>query len=382
MNDGPANDGKVPKKERMRFVSAEQVAQRAGVSRSAVSRTFTPGASVAPATREKVLRAAEELGYHVNDLARGVLANQSRLVGIVATRPEVGFRAHLAAALAKSLIRRGSIPILVNTGQTEEELLAAQKMLIGHRAEAIIILSGSPPASFLELAQRNGQPLVVIGRSEPDADHVRAGNTEASRKAATAFYDSGRRRLAVIGSNSGTPAIVERENAFLATAETLGASVTVARGGDSDYDGGVTAGRALFSQTIKPDAVFCANDQIAFGLMDGAPGSRIAHSRGSRRHRFRRRTRIRLAELSADHLPPGPADHGATRRRADGAAAGKSGLAAGLRVRHSRTGHPPKLPTVSSSLMAFRRGHPVARRVMTLEHDAEKCERFSGDIML
>lgn len=268
MNDGPINDGKAPKKERMRFVSAEQVAQLAGVSRSAVSRTFTPGASVAPATREKVLRAAEELGYHVNDLARGVLANQSRLVGIVATRPEVGFRAHLAAALAKSLIQRGSIPILINTGQTKDELLAAQKMLIGHRAEAIIILSGSPPASFFELAQRNGQPLVVIGRSEPDADHVRAGNSEASRKAATAFYESGRRRLAVVGSNTGTPSIIERESAFLAAAEALGASVVVGRGGDSDYDGGVAAGRALFSETIKPDAVFCTNDLIAFGLMD------------------------------------------------------------------------------------------------------------------
>ncbi|MBB3914747.1 LacI family DNA-binding transcriptional regulator [Rhizobium fabae] len=268
MNDGPVKDGKAPKKERMRFVSAEQVAQLAGVSRSAVSRTFTPGASVAPATREKVLRAAQDLGYHVNDLARGVLANQSRLVGIVATRPEVGFRAHLAAALAKLLIRRGSIPILINTGQTEDELLAAQKMLIGHRAEAIIILSGSPPASFFELAQRNGQPLVVIGRSEPDADHVRVGNSEASRKAATAFYESGRRRLAVIGSNTGTPSIVERERAFLSAAEALGASVVVGRGGDSDYDGGVTAGRALFSGKTKPDAVFCANDQIAFGLMD------------------------------------------------------------------------------------------------------------------
>ena len=73
MNGDPVNDGKVPKKERMRFVSAEQVARLAGVSRSAVSRTFTPGASVAPATREKVLRAAEERGYHVNDLARGAL---------------------------------------------------------------------------------------------------------------------------------------------------------------------------------------------------------------------------------------------------------------------------------------------------------------------
>lgn len=268
MSDGPVNDGKIPKKERMRFVSAEQVAQRAGVSRSAVSRTFTPGASVAPMTREKVLRAAEELGYHVNDLARGVLANQSRLVGIVATKPEIGFRAHLAAALAKFLIQRGSIPILINTGQTEDELLAAQKMLIGHRAEAIIILSGSPPASFFELAQRNGQPLIVIGRSEPDADHVRAGNSEASRKAATVFFEAGRRRLAVAGSNTGTPSIIERESAFLSTAEGLGAEVFVGRGADSDYESGIAAGRALFSQKVRPDAVYCANDQIAFGLMD------------------------------------------------------------------------------------------------------------------
>lgn len=252
----------------MRFVSAEQVARLAGVSRSAVSRTFTPGASVAPATREKVLRAAEQLGYHVNDLARGVLANQSRLVGIVATKPELGFRAHLTAALAKALIRRGSIPILINTGQAEEELLAAQKMLIGHRAEATIVISGSPPASFVDIARRNGQPLVVIGRSEPDADHVRAGNSEASRNAANAFVAAGRCRLAVIGSQSGTPSIAEREGAFLSAAQLLGVEVTVARGPDSDYDSGIAAARELFSAAEKPDAVFCANDQIAFGLMD------------------------------------------------------------------------------------------------------------------
>ncbi|CDZ41727.1 Transcriptional regulator, LacI family [Neorhizobium galegae bv. officinalis] len=254
--------------KRMRFVSAEQVARLAGVSRSAVSRTFTPGASVAPATREKVLRAAEELGYHVNDLARGVLANQSRLVGIVATKPELGFRAHLTAALAKALIQRGSIPILINTGQAEEELLAAQKMLIGHRAEATIILSGSPPASFFELAQRNGQPLVVIGRSEPDADHVRAGNSEASRKAANAFAAAGRRHLAVVGSQSETPSIVERENAFMSAARAAGVEVQSAKGPDSDYDSGITAARELFAGGARPDAVFCANDQIAFGVMD------------------------------------------------------------------------------------------------------------------
>lgn len=260
---------------RMRFASAEQVAQRAGVSRSAVSRTFTPGASVAPATREKVLEAARELGYQVNDLARGVLANQSRLVGIVATKPEVGFRAHLSAALAKALIARGNIPVLINTGQTEEEMLAAQRTLIGHRAEATVILSGSPPQSFFELAQRNGQPLVVIGRSEPDADHVRTGNSEASRKAASAFVNAGRRKLAIAGSASGTPSIREREIAFAEEALRLGVNARIVRGADTDYDGGLAAAGLLFSEGERPDAVYCVNDQIAFGLMDF-----LRHERG------------------------------------------------------------------------------------------------------
>lgn len=254
---------------RMRFVSAQQVAELAGVSRSAVSRTFTEGASVAPATREKVLAAAKALGYHVNDLARGVLNNQSRLVGIVATKPELGFRAHLTAALAKALIRRGSIPILINTGQTEAELLAAQKMLIGHRAEATIVLSGSPPAAFFEEAQRNGQPLVMIGRSETDADHVRAGNAEASTQAAEAFSKAGRKYLAVATSSSGTPAIREREVAFVTTAQAAGCRTTVAEGGqESDYTTGLAAARKLFAVQDHPDAVFCTNDLIAFGVID------------------------------------------------------------------------------------------------------------------
>ena len=253
-----------------RFVSAEDVARLAGVSRSAVSRTFTPGASVAPLTREKVLRAAEELGYQVNDLARAVLNNHSRLVGIVATNPEIGFRAHLASALTKALIQCGNIPILINTGQTEEELAAAQRTLIGHRAEATIILSGSTPENFVDLAHRNGQSVIVIGRSEPGADQVRVANVAAAARAAQAFAERGYRRLGLAGSQSGTPSITEREAGFVEASTTLGATVIVARGRDSDYAGGLQAARELLDRENRPEAIFCVNDQVAFGLMDYA----------------------------------------------------------------------------------------------------------------
>jgi DNA-binding LacI/PurR family transcriptional regulator len=250
------------------FVSALQVAQRAGVSRSAVSRTFTPGASVSPETREKVIRAAEELGYQVNDLARGLLANGSRLVGLVVTKPEVGFRAHLMASLARALIRRGNVPIIIDTGQTEPDLAAARTALFGHRAEATIILSGSPPSSFVDLARCNGQPLIVIGRSEPECDHIRTDNAGAAREAAARFVASGFRKLGLAGSASGTPSIVEREDAFRNEAVRLGAEVIFERGGDSDYAGGREVAHRLLKRGGRPEAIFCVNDLIAFGLMD------------------------------------------------------------------------------------------------------------------
>lgn len=251
-----------------RFVSARDVAELAGVSRSAVSRAFTPGASVAPDTREKIMAAAARLGYQVNDLARGLLANRSRIVGLVATKPEVGFRAHLTAALAAVLIRRGSVPVLINAGETREETEAAQRTLFGHRAEAVIVLSGSPPSSFIELARSNGLPLVAIGREAPDIDLVQTDNASAARHIAAAFLAAGHRRLAFAGSASGTPAIVEREQAFADEAARLGATLAVARGPDTDYAGGLLAAEQLFAATEKPTAVFAVNDLVAFGLID------------------------------------------------------------------------------------------------------------------
>lgn len=216
------------------------------------------------------MAAALELGYQVNDLARGLLANRSRLVGLVVTKPEVGFRALLVASLSRALIRRGNIPFLINTGSTAQEIEAVHAALFGYRAEATIILSGSPPASFVELARRNGQPLIMIGRAEPDCDHVRLDNAQAAAEVAAMFVRSGHTRLGLAGSASATPSIVEREHAFMEAAERLGASVSHRRGGDTDYAGGKAAGSALLAGPDRPQAIFCVNDLIAFGVMDVA----------------------------------------------------------------------------------------------------------------
>ncbi|MGO4387646.1 LacI family DNA-binding transcriptional regulator [Microvirga sp. 2YAF29] len=252
------------------FISAHKVAERAGVSRSAVSRAFTPGASIAPETRKKVMQAAAELGYEVNDLARGLLANRSRLVGLVASDPASPFRTQQIAALSRRLVERGSVPVLIPTGSEEDEVRAAHSTLLRYRAEATIVLSGMPSSSLVELAQRNGQPLIVVGRTEHGPDHIRIDNARAAQIAVEVFVARGMRHLGLVTSAVGSPNLVEREEAFVAAAAKHGIAVKVQRAGYTDYDGGQAAASLLLGTGDDVEAVFCVNDLMAFGLMDYA----------------------------------------------------------------------------------------------------------------
>ncbi|WP_414473081.1 LacI family DNA-binding transcriptional regulator [Microvirga sp. M2] len=252
------------------FVSAHMVAERAGVSRSAVSRAFTPGASIAPATRKKVMKAAAELGYQVNDLARGLLANRSRLVGLVASDLASPFRTLQVAALSRRLVARGSVPVLIPTEPGEDQVGAAHATLLRYRAEATIVLSGMPSSSIVELAQRNGQPLIVVGRTEHGPDHVRINNARAAQIAVEVFLARGLTNLGLVTSIVGSPNLIEREEAFVAAARERGLEVKVQRAGYTDYEGGQAAASLLLGTGDPVEAVFCVNDLMALGLMDYA----------------------------------------------------------------------------------------------------------------
>ena len=253
---------------RRRFVSAQDVAERAGVSRSAVSRAFTPGASIAPATRARVEEAASALGYQVNDLARGLHAHRSQLVGLVASDTETPFRAQSIAALSRALIERGNVPALIGIGPTAEDVANAARQLLSYRAEATVFLSGSPPASLVELTRRNGQTLILINRAETDVDSVRCDDRGGTRQAFEALHATGAARFAVVNMANPSPGLAARERAFAAFAAARGITPIVVRAGHSDYAGGQEAARRLLAGGRPPEAVFCVNDLMAFGALD------------------------------------------------------------------------------------------------------------------
>jgi DNA-binding LacI/PurR family transcriptional regulator len=254
------------------FVSAREVADRAGVSRSAVSRTFTPGASVSEDTRRRVMTAAEALGYHVNHLARGLMRNESGIVCLIVSELATPYRASLIQALTQQLQSASKIAMLINTDRSDERVDQALRQAISYRADASIIVSGMPDKSITDLCLKSGQRLVLINRNEDreGALRINLNDHEAGRRAFIAFLRAGCRTFAFANSAAMTPSLMAREEGFCAACREHGFDVVVERYGATSYQsGGVLAQRLLTCET-RPDAIFCATDLLACGVMDVA----------------------------------------------------------------------------------------------------------------
>ncbi|MDS7594820.1 substrate-binding domain-containing protein [Agrobacterium tumefaciens] len=257
--------------ERRLFISARMVAERAGVSRSAVSRTFTDGASVSEETRRKVLESAQALGYHVNHLARG-LRERSNIVCLVVADIATPIRAKLIDELTRKLQAAGKITMVINSETDTASVSAALGMTLNYRADATVVLSGTPSASLIETCLANGQQVVLINRDDQFSGGHNLGvdNAFAGREAFFLLQRAGCKRLGVVTSTARTASLLERERVFVEAAERAGVPVSVIASGPTSYASGLEAARRLFGRSEAPDGVFCVTDLLALGFMDGA----------------------------------------------------------------------------------------------------------------
>src|ERR1700737_2508292 len=102
-----------------KYPASTEVAKLAGVSQSAVSRTFTVGASVSERTRKKVIKAAEALGYSPNILPRILLTSRSRLVAIVIGEMSNPYYARILEIFSRELQEQGNQVLLCSVGHGE-----------------------------------------------------------------------------------------------------------------------------------------------------------------------------------------------------------------------------------------------------------------------
>lgn len=254
---------------RKRRPTAHDVAQAAGVSQSAVSRCFTPGASASPAVRKKVIEAAKRLGYRPNAMARTIITRRSGLVAIVVAVDTNLQYPEALSELSRALSRSGR-RIMLFAIDTMDEVDAVVDQIWSYQVDGVVALV-SLTDTQIGLLEDHDVPVVLYNRlpgkrlvSSVTCDHVMCGQLLAGH-----LLELGHRRFALIHGPAQSSVATERMAGVATTLAAAGVvDITEARG-DYTYDSGVAALADLGARLdLHGSAVVAANDMMALGALD------------------------------------------------------------------------------------------------------------------
>ncbi|WP_439123341.1 LacI family DNA-binding transcriptional regulator [Marivita sp.] len=247
----------------------KDVAELAGVSRSAVSRTFTEGASVSAATRLKVEEAAQTLGYSPNALASSLTTGRTKLIGLIANNFQNPIFLEVFDKFTRALQERGLRPLIVNLTD-ETDPANSVRMLQQYSVDAVIVASSTLPPSFAKAFHDAGVPVVhTFGRpsSLPEVHVVGIDNVECGRIAARELMARGYRQLGYLGGPEHATSAQDRLQGFEEEiSKQSDVTLTKAFSGAYSFDAGrVEMLRQLAGQSAE--AYFCGDDVLSIGAL-------------------------------------------------------------------------------------------------------------------
>jgi len=254
-------------------VTSVEVARRAGVSQSAVSRVFTPGASASKQTAAKVRKAASELGYRPNVLARAMVSGKSRIIGLVVAYLDNQFYPNALEKLSSALQERGYHLLVFMAGKDASNIDDVVDDMLDYQVEGIIAASVSMSSDIATRCENVGVPIVFFNRSQDDESRysVTSDNYAGGFKVAEFLAQSGHRRISYIAGWQFASTQFDREAGFKAGLQKHDLQIYTRAVGNFTAAGAADATRSLFQHEAaekRPDAVFVANDHMAFSVMD------------------------------------------------------------------------------------------------------------------
>ena len=252
-------------------VNSTDVAKLAGVSQSAVSRVFTPGAPVSAAMRDKVMRAAATLGYQPNRLAGSLITHRSYLIGIAIAYLGNYFYPLAVECLSRRMRQAGYQTMMFFT-EPKEPADATVEAFLQYRVDGVILASVSLSSDWVTACERAGVPVILFNRfqADPRVSTVSVDNEQGAAEVARFLVAGGHRRIAYIAGLAGTSSQDGRESSFRRTLHTLGMPLFDRAVGDFETEPAREAARQLFDRPAaeRPDAVFACSDQMALAVMD------------------------------------------------------------------------------------------------------------------
>ena len=253
-----------------REVTSYDVAVRAGVSQSAVSRCFKEGASVAPATRARILAAADALSYAPNAIAQGLITKRSNLAGLLISNSTNLNHPEVLAELTGRLSER-DVRVLLFTLQSESDVPEALRQLWRYRVDGVIAAARLDAAAVAQFEAR-GVPLVLYNREAEGGavSSVCCDSRAGTRRLVDLLVEAGRGRFGVIAGPGDSHVSQERVAGATERLRELGLPFDVTEGGFDHHSGEVGLRRLMLTSQGRMDALVCANDAMALGALDAA----------------------------------------------------------------------------------------------------------------
>lgn len=259
--------------ERPASITSHDVARVAGVSQSTVSRVLRQDTRVSAEIRERVLRALAETGYTVNAAARAFRTNRTGAIGVVVARltnPIYPAMLEMIGARLTTLDQR----MIVWNAEHGGDVQAAHALRQGV-VDGVILTTTTGESTFVREIASAQAPVVLVNRALEGypADQVSSDNYDGGRRSADYLVRCGRKRIALIGGTQHASTIRDRERGFRDALEAAGMQLLphyFERTHTFSHTSGHEAMLRLMQLASPPDAIFCVNDVLALGAIDGA----------------------------------------------------------------------------------------------------------------
>ncbi len=255
-------------------VSVKDVARAAGVSVGTVSNVLNRPARVAPSTVERVHAAIAELGFVRNDAARQLRAGRSRSVGLIVLDSANPFFAEVSRGAEERAAEHGVTVLLGNSGQDSDRENAYLDLFREQRVNGVLLTPHHLDDHRADALAEAGVPVVLVdAESDGTLPSVAVDDVEGGYLAVRHLLDQGRRRILFAGGPASIRQVADRlEGARRALDGVEGASLEVVETDELTVLAGREVGERLARRDAadRPDGVFCANDLLAVGVLQGA----------------------------------------------------------------------------------------------------------------
>lgn len=248
------------------------VAKHAGVSPATVSRVIQGGKNVRPATREKVKRAIEELGYVPSAVAQSLRSKRTRSLALVVPDITNPFWTTVARGVEDEAQRHGYAVLLCNTDENLAKQLHYLNFLISQQVDGVIIAPYDSDAQHLDKLRQRNIPTVLIDRHIDgwDVDSVRGDSVSGARALVGHLIRLGHTRIAVVSGPATTSTAEDRIAGYCLalTEEGIPVDPSLIRRGEYRNTSGEQLTHQVMDEGLNPSAIFATNNAIATGVID------------------------------------------------------------------------------------------------------------------